>query len=80
MWAGLLPYHESIFYIEEKGITLDDWHDRFLFEVLPMQKANLLWKKYNVSTVSQFSDLTEQQRKEIASGIPALSKILDTFL
>lgn len=68
------------FILKKKGITLDDWHDRFLFEVLPMQKANLLWKKYNVSTVSQFSDLTEQQRKEIASDIPALSKILDTFL
>ena len=68
------------FILKKKGITLDDWHDRFLFEILPMQKANLLWKKYNVSTVSQFSDLTEQQRKEIASGIPALSKILDTFL
>ena len=52
----------------------------FLFEILPMQKANLLWKKCNVSTVSQFSDLTEQQRKEIASDIPALSKTLDLFL
>lgn len=52
----------------------------FLFEILPMQKTNLLWKKYNISTVSQFSDLTEQQHKKIASDIPALSKILDSFL
>lgn len=63
-----------------QGISLDDWHDRFLFEILPMQKDNLLWKKYDVSTVSQFSDLTELQRKEITSDITALSKTLDTFL
>lgn len=68
------------FILKKRGILLADWQDRFLFEILPMQKTNLLWKKYNVSTVSQFSDLAEQQRKEIVSDIPALSKTLAMFL
>lgn len=74
------PLTMKVYYIlKKKGISLDDWHDKFFFEIMPMQKANLLWKKYNVSIVSQFSELTEQQRKEIISDIPALSKILAMF-
>ena len=71
---------KAYFIFKKHGITLNDWHDKFIFEVLPMRKADLLWKKHNVSTVSQFSDLTEQQLKEIISDIPALSKTLDAFL
>lgn len=71
---------KAYFIFKKNGITLDDWHDKFIFEILPMRKADLLWKKHKVSTVSQFFDLTEQQLKEIISGFPALSKTLDTFL
>ena len=71
---------KAYFIFKKNGITLDDWDDKYIFEILPMRKADLLWKKHNVSTVSQFSDLTEQQLKEIISDIPALSKTLDAFL
>ena len=69
---------KAYFILKRNGIALDDWHDKFIFEILPIRKADLLWKKYKVSTVSQFSDLTGQQLKEIISDIPALAKTLDT--
>lgn len=71
---------KAYFIFKKNGIVLDDWHDKYIFEILPLRKTDLLWKKYNVSTVSQFSDLNEQQLKEIISDIPALSKTLDTIL
>lgn len=71
---------KTYFIFKKNGITLDDWHDKFLFEIHPMRKADLLWKKHKLNTVSQFSVLTEQQLKEIISDIPALSKILDKSL
>lgn len=70
---------KTYFILKKNGITLDDWHDKFIFEILPMRKADLLWKKHKVNTVSQFSDLTGQQLKEIFSDIPALAKTLDTL-
>lgn len=71
---------KAYFILKKNGITFDDWQDKFVFEILPMRKADLLWKKYKLSTVSQFSDLTEQQLREIISDMPALSKTLDSFL
>lgn len=71
---------KAYFIFKRNGIILDDWKDKFLFEILPVRKAELLWKEYQICTVSQFSDLSEQQRKEIIAGFPALSKTLDIFL
>ncbi len=53
----------------------EDWEDKYLFEILP-KKTSLIWQKYEISTVSQFSDYNKEQLKEMTSLYP---KLLDTI-
>lgn len=68
------------FILKEKGITLDDWSDKFIFEILPKRKANLLWKNHKISLISQFSNFTEQKLKKVINEFPTLLKTLNIFL
>ena len=68
------------FILKKKGITLDDWSDKFIFEILPKRKAHLLWNEHKISSISQFSNFTEQQLKKVITEFPALSKSLNIYL
>ena len=68
------------FILKKKGITLDDWSDKYIFEILPKRKANLLWKNHKISLISQFSNFTEQKLKKVINEFPALLKTLNIFL
>ena len=54
----------------------EDWEDKYLFEIFPKKKTALIWRKYEISTVSQFSDYNKEQLKEMTSLSP---KLLDTI-
>ena len=54
----------------------EDWEDKYLFEILPKKKSSLIWQKYEISTVSQFSNYNKEQLKEMTSLSP---KLLDTI-
>lgn len=67
---------KTYYTLKKNGIMLDEWEDKYLFEVLPKQKSDLMWKKYNIITMSQFNDYNEAQLEEITSEFPELSKII----
>lgn len=62
--------------LKKNGITLDEWEDKYLFEVLTKQKSDLIWRKYNITTMSQFNDYNEAQLEKIISEFPELSQII----
>lgn len=71
---------KTYYTLKKNGIMLDEWEDKYLFEVLPKQKSDSIWKKYNITTMSQFADYTKAQLEEITSVFPELSEIVKTPL
>lgn len=71
---------KTYYTLKKNGIMLDEWEDKYLFEVLPKQKSDSIWKKYNITTMSQFADYNKAQLEEITSVFPELSEIVKTPL
>lgn len=71
---------KTYYTLKKNGIMLDEWEDKYLFEVLPKQKSDSIWKKYNITTMSQFADYTKAQLEEITSVFSELSEIVKTPL
>ena len=67
---------KTYYTLKKNGVMFKDWEDKYLFEVLPKKKTSLIWQKYEISTVSQFSDYNEEQLKEMTS---LSTKLLDAI-
>lgn len=67
---------KTYYTLKKNGVMFEKWEDKYLFEVLPKKKSSLIWQKYEISTVSQFSDYSKEQLKEMTSLSP---KLLDTI-
>ena len=50
--------------LRKHGNTPKSWHDKFLFEITSEPKSITLFKKNKLTTLSQFSNLTEADKKE----------------
>ncbi len=67
---------KTYYTLKKNGVMFEDWEDKYLFEILPKKKTSLIWQKYKISTVSQFSNYNKEQLKEMTSLSP---KLLDTI-
>lgn len=67
---------KTYYTLKKNGVMFEEWEDKYLFEILPKKKSSLIWQKYEISTVSQFSDYNKEQLKEMTSFSP---KLLDTI-
>lgn len=67
---------KTYYTLKKNGVMFKDWEDKYLFEILPKKKTSLIWREYEISTVSQFSDYNEEQLKEMTSLSP---KLLDAI-
>ena len=67
---------KTYYTLKKNGVMFEEWEDKYLFEILPKKKTSLIWQKYEISTVSQFSDYNKEQLKEMTSLSP---KLLDTI-
>ena len=55
----------KVYYILKKnGIILDDWNDKYLFEIVPEKKATRLWYRHQISTISQLSNRSADELKK----------------
>lgn len=43
---------QTYYILSKNGIMFDNWQDKYIFEILPEKKANLLWKKYKINMLS----------------------------
>ncbi len=67
---------KTYYTLKKNGVMFEDWEDKYLFEILPKKKTFLIWQKYEISTVSQFSNYNKEQLKEMTSLSP---KLLDAI-
>lgn len=67
---------KTYYTLKKNDVMFEDWEDTYLFEILPKKKSSLIWQKYEISTVSQFSDYNREQLQEMTSLSP---KLLDTI-
>ena len=67
---------KTYYTLKKNGVMFEEWEDKYLFEILPKKKTFLIWQKYEISTVSQFSNYNKEQLKEMTSLSP---KLLDTI-
>lgn len=80
MPKGLQPYHADLFILKENGIVFDNWHDKFIFEILPEKNAALLWKKHKISTLSQMPGCNECMLKESLSSSNSFAAAMKELL
>ena len=52
---------KTYYTLKKNGVMFEDWEDKYLFEIFPKKKTSLIWQKYEISTVSQFSDYNKEQ-------------------
>ena len=67
---------KTYYTLKKNKVMFEDWEDKYLFEILTKKKTFLIWQKYKISTVSQFSNYNKEQLKEMTSLSP---KLLDTI-
>lgn len=66
----------KIYYIlKENGIIFNNWHDQYLFEIIPKAAASQVYKRYFLCTVSAFSSYSECERNEMIKKFPTLSML-----
>ena len=63
---------QTYYTLKRKGIILDDWQDKYIFEVIAKNKADRIWRHYQISTVSQLLNCNKKQLKGIKSESPEL--------
>ncbi len=59
---------QTYYILTENGIVFDNWQDKFIFEILPEKNAALLWKKYEISMLSQMPSCNEYELKQRLSS------------
>lgn len=67
---------QTYYTLKKNGILLNDWQDKYIFEILSKSIADKLWRKYNISKMSQFSDCDRAQLKKITTMFPELAETL----
>ncbi len=55
---------QTYYILTENGIVFGNWQDKFIFEILPEKNAALLWKKYEISMLSQMPSCNEYELKQ----------------
>lgn len=71
---------QTYFILKENGLVLNDWQDKFIFEILPGKNAAYLWKKHNISMLSQIPDCNECTPKEIVSSSNSFIAVIKELL
>ncbi len=71
---------KTYYTLKKNGVVFDDWEDKYLFEVLSQKNSALIWRKYDLATISQLLDCNEAQLKKICSAFPKLSETIKTLL
>ena len=71
---------KTYYTLKKNGVVFDDWEDKYLFEVLSQKKSALIWREYNLATMSQIVAYNKAQFEEITSEFPELSKIIQPLL
>ena len=67
---------KTYYTLKKNGVMFEDWVDKYLFEILPKKETSLMWQKYEISTVFQFSNYNKEQLKEMTSLPPKLLDII----
>lgn len=70
---------KTYYALKKNGVVFDDWKDKYLFEVLSQKNSALIWREYDLATMSQLLDCNEAQLKEICSAFPKLSEAIKTL-
>ena len=70
---------KTYYTLKKNGVVFDDWEDKYLFEVLSQKNSTLIWREYDLATMSQLLDCNEAQFKEICSAFPKLSETIKTL-
>lgn len=69
----------KVYYILKKnGIILNDWNDKYLFEIMPEKTATRLWYRHQISTISQLSNHSADELKKLYTISPKLLSRLNT--
>lgn len=63
---------QTYYTLKRRGIILDDWQDKYIFEVVAKNKADRIWRHYKISTVSQLLNCSKERLKEIKCESPEL--------
>ncbi|NDO50711.1 hypothetical protein FMM75_15370 [Lachnospiraceae bacterium MD335] len=71
---------KTYYTLKKNGVVFDDWEDKYLFEVLSQKNSALMWREYDLTTMSQLLDCNEERLKEICSTFPKLSETIMTLL
>ena len=71
---------QTYFILKENGIVFDDWQDKFIFEILPNNKAALLWKRHKISMLSQMPGCNECTLKESLSSSNSFASAMKELL
>ena len=70
---------KTYYTLKKNGVVFEDWEDKYLFEVLSQKNSALIWREYDLATMSQLLDCNEAQLKEICSAFPKLSETIKTL-
>lgn len=71
---------QTYFILKENGIVFENWHDKFIFEILPEKNATLLWKKHKISMLSQMPNCNECTLKECLSSSNSFATAIKELL
>ena len=71
---------KTYYMLKKNGVVFDNWEDKYLFEVLSQKNSALIWREYDLATMSQLSDCNEAQLKKICAAFPKLSETIKTLL
>ena len=66
--------------LRKNGVTLCNWNDQYLFEIISQRKSVQLFEEYGIIAVSQLSDCNERQLRAMSDSIPALSPLIEKLL
>lgn len=67
---------KTYYTLNKNGVVFEDWEDKYLFEVLPKKSSSRIWRRYNITTMSELTNYNGSQLEEITSEFPELSKII----
>lgn len=66
--------------LTENGIALDNWQDKFIFEILPEKNAAMLWKKHKICMLSQMPSCNEYELKQSLSSSNSFAAAIKDLL
>ena len=71
---------QTYFILRKNGIIFDNWQDKYIFEILPEKNAALLWKKHNISMLSQVPNCNECKLKQSFSSSNSFAAVMKELL